>query len=131
MKKVYPVVFSVITEGLLVYVPDLNINTHGKNLSEAIDMARDAISLWCVSEQDSGRELPEPSELNDMPRNEDDIVSLVDVDIDSYRRKIDNRTIRKNLTLPSWLNEKAEAANINFSQTLQRALKEELQIAEN
>ena len=130
MKKVYPVVFSPIDEGLLVTVPDLDINTHGKDLPHAIEMARDAISLWCVAEQDEGRELPKVSASTDVPHDEGDIVSLVDVDIDAYRRQIDNRTIRKNLTLPSWLNERAEAANINFSQTLQRALKEELQIAE-
>ena len=130
LKKIYPVVFSQIEDGLLVYVPDLDINTHGKDLPDAIDMARDAISIWCVAEQDGGRDLPLASKLSDIEHGEHDVVSLVDVDIDAYRRQIDNRTIRKNLTLPSWLNERAEAANINFSQILQRALKEELRIAE-
>ena len=130
MKKVYPVVFSPIEDGLLVYIPDLDINTHGKDLPDAIDMARDAISIWCVAEQDSGRGLPLASRVPDIEHGKNDIISLVDVDIDAYRRQIDNKTIRKNLTLPSWLNERAEAANINFSQILQRALKEELRIAE-
>jgi len=43
-----------------------------------------------------------------------------------YRRENDNRAIKKTLSIPSWLNSKAEKAGINFSQTLQKALKEEL-----
>jgi post-segregation antitoxin (ccd killing protein) len=54
----------------------------------------------------------------------------VDVDVDAYRRKIENRTVRKNLTIPSWLNEQAEMAGVNFSSLLQKALKEELQLAD-
>jgi post-segregation antitoxin (ccd killing protein) len=42
-----------------------------------------------------------------------------------------NKLIKKTLNIPSWLNERAEAANINFSKTLQKALKEELQLTLN
>lgn len=38
----------------------------------------------------------------------------------------DNRTVKKTLTIPSWLNELALERNINFSQTLQEALMKEL-----
>ena len=110
--------------------PIANIDTQGKDLADAIEMARDAISLWCVSEQDAGRSLPVPSELADARKKFGESVTLVDSDIDEYRRKLDARTVRKNLTLPSWLNEKAEKANVNFSQLLQRALKEELHISD-
>jgi predicted RNase H-like HicB family nuclease len=130
MKKVYPVIFSSGEDGLLAYIPDLEINAHGKDLPEAIEMARDAISIWCVSEQDDGRQLPEPSAIADISHDKDDIISLVDIDIDSYRRQISNLTIPKNLALPSWLNERAERAGINLSQFLQRALEEELHIKE-
>jgi hypothetical protein len=89
-------------------------------------MARDAISIWCVAEQDAGRELPTPSELSAVRHNPSDTLTLVDVDLDSYRRKLDNRTVRKNLTIPSWMNEQAERAGINFSGVLQEALKQKL-----
>jgi len=55
-----------------------------------------------------------------------DTVTLVDVDVDAYRRKLDNRAVRKNLTVPFWLNEQAERAGINFSCVLQEALKQKL-----
>lgn len=89
-------------------------------------MARDAISLWCVGEQDAGRQLPTPSKLSSIKHGSSDTLTLVDVDIDAYRRKLDNRTVRKNLTVPSWLCEKAEQAGINFSGVLQEALKQKL-----
>ena len=62
--------------------------------------------------------------------NKDDLVTLVDVDFDEYRRKNEIKTVKKNCTLPSWLCYEAEKAHINFSQVLQNALKQELKIAE-
>ena len=53
---------------------------------------------------------------------------VVDIDIDASRKANDNRTIRKNLTLPSWLNDLAEKAGVNFSQILQEGLKEKLDV---
>ena len=44
------------------------------------------------------------------------------------RRTLDNKSVKKNCTLPSWLNEQAEKANIDFSAYLQCALKEELEL---
>ena len=130
MKVVYPVVITKGDKFMIASIPDCQIDTQGKDLADAIEMARDAISLWCVSEQDAGRPLPVPSELVDARKKFGESVTLVDSDIDEYRRKHDARTVRKNLTLPSWLNEKAEKANVNFSQLLQRALKEELHISD-
>jgi predicted RNase H-like HicB family nuclease len=130
MKLVYPVVISKGDKYLIASVPDCRIDTQGENMADVIEMARDAISIWCVAEQDNGRTLPSPSDLYAVERDASDVATLIDVDIDAYRKKLDNRTIRKNLTLPSWLNEKAEQANLNFSRVLQQALKAELQIAE-
>jgi predicted RNase H-like HicB family nuclease len=127
MKLVYPVIITKDGKYLLASVPDCDIDTQGKDLAEAIEMARDAISIWCVCEQDAGRELPVPSELSSLKTDEGQIATLVDVDIDAYRRILDNRTVRKNLTIPSRLNSFAEANNINFSQVLKDALEQMFQ----
>jgi hypothetical protein len=74
-----------------------------------------------------GRSIPSPSTLHPVCAD-NEIVTLVDIDIDAYRRANDNRTIRKNLTLPSWLNDLAEKAGVNFSQILQEGLKEKLDV---
>ena len=106
-------------------VPDLNIGTQGETIAECIDMARDAIGLWGICEQDEGRVIPEPSGL--MPEHEEgELVTLVDIDFDAYRRAHDMRTIRKNVTIPSYLNDLAERAGVNFSQVLQDGLKQRL-----
>ena len=127
MKKVYPVVLTPAETGYVVYVPDLKINTEGEDIANAIEMARDAIGLWAICEEDMGRSIPEPSPKYP-EHSPEEIVTLVDIDIDAYRRANDNRTIRKNLTLPSWLNERAEKAGVNFSQVLQDGLKNRLGI---
>ena len=126
MKTAYPVVISKGKKFLIASVPDCDIDTQGETIVDAIDMARDAISIWCIGEQDAGRQLPVPSALINVKHEQCDTLTLVDVDIDAYRRKLENRTVRKNLTVPSWLSEQAEQAGINFSGVLQEALKQKL-----
>ena len=129
MKNTYPVILTPDEPGYVVFIPDFNINTEGYTLTEAIEMARDAISLMGVEYEDKHKELPTPSKVNDIKKEtENDILTLVDVDFDAYRRMLDNRTVKKNCTIPSWLNEKAEQAHINFSAVLQSALKEKLNL---
>lgn len=125
MRKVYPIILTPIETGYVVYVPDLDINTEGQDLADAIAMARDAIGLWGITQQDLSNQLPEPSPSYSK-LSEGDIVTLVDVDFQAYRRAHDYRAVRKNLTIPSWLNTEAEKAGVNFSQILQEALKEYL-----
>ena len=128
MKTVYPILLTPAERGYVVYVPDLEINTEGDDLADAIEMARDAIGLWGISEEDAGREIPKAS--GTMPHPEkDELVTLVDIDFTAYRRAKDLRTVRKNVTLPSWLNDLAEKNGVNFSQVLQESLKERLNVS--
>lgn len=129
MKMCYPVILTKCEDGsgYLVTIPDFDNNTFGATVAEAMEMARDALGLLGTVFRDENRSLPAPSELADIACGENDMKILVDVDFDSYRRMLDNRSIRKNCTIPSWLNEKAEAANINFSAVLREALEQKLQ----
>lgn len=129
MKVVYPVIFSKLADsGFMAYVPDLEINTQGEDLAEAIAMARDAIGIVGIDMEDDGKELPVASLQVD--HDPADIVSIVDVDLTAYRRANERRTVRRNVSLPSWLNAEAEKAGLNVSAILQAALKQELHIAE-
>lgn len=80
--------------------------------------------------QDDGEALPEASSIASAQAEAPSgaIVSLVDVDFAEYRRKNDMRVVKKNCTIPSWLNFEAERAGVNFSAVLQAALKSELHI---
>ena len=107
MKAVYPIILTPAERGYVVFVPDLDINTEGEDLADAIEMARDAIGLWGITEEDAGRKIPQASGTMPHPE-EQEIVTLVDIDFAAYRRANDLRTVRKNVTLPSWLNDLAE-----------------------
>ena len=129
MIGVYPVIFTQTREGILVEVPDLRIMTEGRDMADAIYMARDAIGLQGITLEDMGQEIPLASELSQIDPGQGtfaesgtSIVSMVDVDFVEYRRRVDNKTVRRNVTLPNWLNREAEAAHINVSKVLQEAL---------
>lgn len=130
MKVFYPVILEKCEDGsgYLVTIPDFDNNTFGETIPEAIEMARDAINLLCVTYEDDKEELPAPSDIAALSCKANEIKTLVDADPEAYRRMLDNRAVKKNCTIPSWLNEKAEQANINFSAVLQEALKQRLQI---
>jgi predicted RNase H-like HicB family nuclease len=131
MKAVYPVVMSKGKKYIVVYIPDFNINTQGKDEADAMEMARDAIGLVGIDMEDENEPLPHPTALVKVRKEkESDIVTLVDVDFAEYRRKNDMRATKKNCTIPSWLSFEAEKAGINFSAVLQTALKQELHIAD-
>ncbi len=127
MTKVYPIVLTPTETGYVVTVPDLDINTQGKDLPEAIYMARDAIGLWGICEQDDGRPIPEPSTVE--PAHEpQELVSWVDIDFAKYRKANDMTTMRINVSVPKYLKVLGEEAGINFSQELQERLKEKLHV---
>ena len=125
MREAYPIILTPDDDCYIVYVPDIEINTQGYSIAEAIDMAVDAISLWGITAQDMGQEVPKPSAT--LPKcGNNEIAPFAVVDFDAYRRANDMRTVRKNVTLPSYLNELAEKAGVNFSQVLQEGLKQRL-----
>lgn len=131
MKKVYPIVMTKTEDYIVVYIPDFGVNTQGVNEADAMEMARDAIGIMGIDMQDDGEKLPSATSLSNVKADyTGDIVTLVDVDFDEYRRRNDTRAVRKNCTIPHWLNHEAEKANINFSAVLQSALKKELHISD-
>ena len=129
MKIAYPVILTKGEKYIVVYIPDFNVNTQGKDYIEAIEMARDAIGMMGVDFEDDGKQIPEPSDINKVLEDaESNIVTLVDVDFTEYRRKNEMKTVRRNVSLPSWLDLEAQKAGINVSALLQVALKKELNL---
>lgn len=136
MKNVYPVIFTQTEDVVLIEVPDLEILTEGKDLVDAIETARDAIGLKGISLEDDGVAIPQPSKIEDIKMEQATFahegvsyVSLVDIDFTVYHRRLDNKTVRRNVTLPNWLNQEAEKADINVSKVLQEALMTKLGVS--
>ena len=128
MKEVYKVIFTRQKKGnYLVEVPDLDCLTEGKNLSDAIKMARDAIGLKGITLEDMGEKIPKASNSIDIKKGVfygegESNISYVDVDFDDYRRSIDNKMVRRNVTLPNWMDRLAEKEHLNVSKVLQDAI---------
>lgn len=128
MKYAYAAIFTPLENGEFgVKIPDLpGCRTCGKDLADAIFMAEDAVAMWLWDAETKSEAIPVPTSLPvvDAPQFSNYIVA----DTDEYRRKNDNRAVKKTLSIPSWLNAQAEQAGVNFSQVLQDALKERLNV---
>jgi len=122
MREAYPVVISK-TEDNSYYasIPDFDIATQGKDIADAIYMARDAIGITGIDMEDDGKELPKPNTVQ-YATDKEDIVTLVDVDFSDYRSRLENKAVKTNCTIPYRLKTEAEKAGINFSKVLQDAL---------
>ena len=124
LKYVYPAVFTLEDDGSYsVEFRDLEgCYTCGDNLEEAIEMAEDVLALVLYEYEADNREIPEPSERNHIVLNENQFVNFILGDTLEYRKRFNKKSVRKNVTIPEWLNEEAEKLNFNFSQILQEAL---------
>mgnify|MGYP005984857061 CR=1 FL=1 len=96
MKVCYPVILEKCEDGsgYLVTIPDFDNNTFGETIPEAIEMARDAINLLCVSYEDHNDKLPAPSDFEALSCKANEVKALVDADPDAYRRMLDNRDVK-------------------------------------
>ncbi len=125
MKLVYPAVFTPCENlsGYTVEVPDLpGCITEGRDLAGAIEMGVDAACGWILDEIEDGNSYPSPSHLIDISCPPGSFLSLLVLDMDAYAEKYGTKAIRKNITIPAWLNTYGEKNHINFSKVLQDAL---------
>lgn len=132
MKKeltVYPAIFTKMNDDGNYYIIDFidlkNCITEGETIQEAYYMAQDAMGLFL----DELVKFPEPTlDFSNIELKENQFISFVSIDMDYYRKKYNNKSVKKTLSIPSWLDTIAEKENINFSQLLQEAIKNKLEI---
>lgn len=130
MKLTYAACFYPHDGGYTVEIPDLpGCVTEGSDLADAVYMATDAASGWILDELEDGNTPPKASAPETVIPNEGGFLTILVLDMDAYAEKYGNKAVRKNLTIPAWLNTFAEKNNINFSQVLQDALKQEMHVS--
>ena len=130
MKLTYPACFNKddTSNGYAVVVPDLpGCVSGGDTMADAILMATDAASGWILDELEDGKAIPTASAFEDVRPDSGGFISMLVLDMDTYAEKYGNKAIRKNLTIPAWLNTFAEANHVNFSKVLQESLMEMFQ----
>ena len=139
MLRVFPAIFYQEDTGIAVVFPDLNhLATCGDNMHEAMEMAVDCLAGYLFSEKLDGNYIPSPTPIEQLDIYcEDDtdeeraiprFANMVSVDVELYAAKHFNKSVKKTLTIPKWLNDIAISKKINFSKVLQNALVKELNL---
>ena len=136
-KYVYPAVFEPDYEngGYCVHFPDFEncssyggITTQGDDFQHAMKMAEDALCLALYTLERDDKEIPSPSESSYIVTEPNCIVNLVACDTRFYKNYFESKAVKINVTLPLWLKEEAEKKHVNFSQILQKGVKDYLSI---
>lgn len=130
----YIALLSYENNGVHVTFPDLpGCITVGANEEDAIRAARNILGLHLWGIEEDNELPPEPSTVQALSAHklkDNETFFLVDIFMPVIREKMAKRFVKKTLSIPAWLNAQAESYGINFSQTLQKALKKELKIIE-
>lgn len=131
-KFYFPAIFDPGTEkeeGFTITFPDLpGCITEGSDMDEAVYMAKDVLAGFLYGMEEDGEEIPVPSNPSSIDLPKGAFISIIEVRTDYIRDEIENKAVKKTLTIPKWLNDAAENENINFSQLLQFAIKDRLGI---
>ena len=129
MKKLfYPAIFHKAEEGgYWISFPDIpECLTEGDTMEQAYELAVDALGLAISSRYQQKEDIPTPSEPENISVN-DGFLVIVEFDMLAYQKRTNAKAVKKTLSIPQWLNEEANAMNINFSQVLQEALLTKIQ----
>ena len=128
-KYIYPAIFYYDDDGISIEFPDLpGCVSCADTDEEALYMAEDVLGLWMEGLEADNEEIPEPSKLKDIKVGENQKTVLISVWMPMVRKAINNKSIKKTLTIPQWLDIMAREKDINFSYILQEGLKKELNI---
>lgn len=120
----YPAFLYYDDDGISIEFPDLpGCLPCAQTSEEAFRNAKEALGLHLFGMEQDGNVLPSPTPVKDLRPEDGAVIAMIEVFMPSVRDRIHNRVVKKTLTLPSWLNREAEAANVNFSQVLQEGLK--------
>lgn len=126
---IYPCVFEQAENNVSFYFPDFPaVGTH-ESIEKGISTARDLLAESILQCESENQPLPAPTDPKDIKLYEpSDRIVFIDVWMAPYRDEAANKVVNKNCTLPKWLRDAGEAAGLNFSQLLQTALKEALNV---
>lgn len=129
-KYVYPAVFTEEENGQYsVNFPDVECcYTGGDTLVEALENAKDVLCMMLYELEKDNKEIPKPSNIKAINLEDNEFINLIECDTEYYKRYYENKSVKKNCTLPYWLNALAEENHINFSSVLQEALKQKLNV---
>lgn len=125
----YIAVISFDDDGISINYPDLKgCFTCADNEDEIYKMAKEVLGLHLWSMEQDNEDIPKPSNIRSIHVEQNETTMLIEIFMPVIRDKINNKVVKKTLTIPQWLNIEAEKNGVNFSQVLQNGLKEYLKI---
>lgn len=133
-KKYYsfPAFFYYDDDGISIDFPDLpGCLPCADSSEEAFHNAKEALGLHLFGMEQDGEPIPEPTPVDQLHPEDGGVLVMVEVFMPSVRDRMNNKVVKKTLTIPAWLNRAAEEEGVNFSQLLQDSLKNYLQIQEH
>lgn len=125
-RYIYVAIFTKDNNNMYnVSFPDLpGCYTYGATIEESFNMAKEALELHLYGMEDDGDEIPTPTSAEIIQVEDiNEFTTLVEAYMPLVRSQMLNKSVKKTLTIPKWLNDLAERYNINFSQLLQDSLK--------
>lgn len=124
---IFPAIFEPEDGGYCITFPDLpGCITEGDTLKEAMYMAKDALELYIYNLEEDNEKVPSPTIPESIKVSSGSFVVPVEAYLPIIRSEMANKSVKKTLTIPYWLNKLAEDKNVNFSQMLQSSLKDYL-----
>ena len=125
----YPAFIYFDEDGISIEFPDLpGCLSCTKDKEQVFQSAREALGVHLYGMETDGDIIPAPSTIDQLHPEEGGVIAMVDVFMPSVRERINNRSVNRTITLPAWLNAAALERNINFSQLLQDAIKNQLNL---
>ena len=96
-------------------------------MTQAYEMAVDALGLALTCREKEHQPLPNPSDPTAIKPETNSFLAVIEFDMLAYKKRTNSRAVKKTLSIPEWLNESATAMGLNFSQVLQEALLAKIQ----
>ena len=121
----FPAVLEKYGNAWSVFFPDLpGCVATGENPEEAMRNAREGAELHLWGMELDGESIPAPAAFDPATLTRSQALCYVDISMARVRAKMDNRSVKKTLTIPWYLNDLGEKNHVNFSHLLQTALRE-------
>lgn len=101
-KYVYPAVFTKEESGLYsIEFPDVpGCYTQGDDIADGIAMAEDVLALMLYQYETDGEKSLPPSKIEDIKAPSNAFATYISADTMHYRKKFDNRSVKKDLDNP-------------------------------
>lgn len=120
-------IFDYEEDGINIYFPDIpGCLSCADTTDEALKNAEEALGLMLVHLEKENQQIPDMTPIEKIECKKNERAFIINVWMPLARKEVQDIVVKKTLTIPKWLNDLAEAENVNFSKILSSALQDYL-----